>query len=361
VAKRQGALEGLGLSSFWQDKRVFLTGHTGFKGSWLTLWLHRLGAHVTGLSLLPENTPNLFNTARVNEVCDSHIGDIRDHRTVDQVVKECQPEVIFHLAAQPLVRRSYRLPQATFDVNVMGSVNLLEAVRQSDSVRVIVMITTDKVYRNHEWHWPYREDDTLDGHDPYSASKAAAEIAIASYRDAFLKARSCAVASARAGNVIGGGDWSEDRLIPDAIRAWDSGSVLEIRRPDAIRPWQHVLEPLAGYLHLAEALHHRPELAGAYNFGPTHEGDATVRQVIELAKAEYGAGEVKYDKEVTGPHEAGNLRLDISKSSRVLGFRPTWDLQKAIAQTIYWYREFATGRDPRELCDRQIIEYESAA
>jgi CDP-glucose 4,6-dehydratase len=354
-------MEGLGLTTFWQGKRVLLTGHTGFKGGWLALWLHRVGAHVTGLSLLPESTPNLYGAAKVSELCDSHIGDIRDHRIVDQVVKGCQPEVIFHLAAQPLVRRSYRLPQATFDVNVMGSVNLLEAVRQCESVRVVEMITTDKVYRNHEWHWPYREDDTLGGHDPYSASKAAAEIAIASYRDAFLNARSCAVASARAGNVIGGGDWSEDRLIPDAIRCWGSGSTLEIRRPDAIRPWQHVLEPLAGYLHLAEALYHRPELAGAYNFGPNHDGDATVRQVIELAKSAYGKGDVKYGQEVTGQHEAGNLRLDISKSSRVLGFRPKWDLCQAIRQTIGWYREFATGRDPRELCDRQIAAYEPAA
>jgi CDP-glucose 4,6-dehydratase len=246
-------------------------------------------------------------------------------------------------------------------VNVMGSVNLLEAVRQCESVRVVVMITTDKVYRNHEWHWPYREDDTLGGHDPYSASKAAAEIAIASYRDAFLSARSCAVASARAGNVIGGGDWSEDRLIPDAIRCWGSGSALEIRRPDAIRPWQHVIEPLAGYLHLAEALHHRPELAGAYNFGPTQDGDSTVRQVIELAKSAYGTGDVEYGQDVTGPHEAGNLRLDISKSSRVLGFRPKWDLHQAIAQTIDWYRDYAAGCDPRTLCDRQIVAYESAA
>jgi CDP-glucose 4,6-dehydratase len=353
-------MEGLGLSTFWQGKRVLLTGHTGFKGGWLTLWLHRLGAHVTGLSLLPESTPNLYNAAKVSEICDSHIGDIRDHQIVDQVVKECQPEVIFHLAAQPLVRRSYRLPQETFDVNVMGSVNLLEAVRQCESVRVVVMITTDKVYRNHEWHWPYREDDTLGGHDPYSASKAAAEIAIGSYRDAFINARSCAVASARAGNVIGGGDWSEDRLIPDAIRCWGSGKTLEIRRPDAIRPWQHVLEPLAGYMRLATALFDRPELAGAYNFGPSHDGDATVRQVIELAKSAYGAGDVKYGQEVTGQHEAGNLRLDISKSSRVLGFRPKWDLHQAIAQTIDWYREFSTGRDPRELCEHQITVYESA-
>jgi CDP-glucose 4,6-dehydratase len=351
-------MEGLGLNTFWQGKRVLLTGHTGFKGGWLTLWLHRLGAHVTGLSLLPESTPNLYSAAKVSELCDSHIGDIRDHRIVDQVVKEYQPEVIFHLAAQPLVRRSYRLPQETFDVNVMGSVNLLEAVRQCDSVRVIVMITTDKVYRNNEWHWPYREDDTLGGHDPYSASKAAAEIAIASYRDAFLRDRACAVATARAGNVIGGGDWSEDRLIPDAIRAWRSKAVLEIRSPNAVRPWQHVLEPLSGYLRLAEMLFACPELVGAYNFGPTHDGDATVRQVIELAKAEYDAGEVKYGQEVSGPHEAGNLSLDISKSSRVLGFLPKWDLHQAIRQTIDWYLSYDAGSDPQALCICQINRYD---
>jgi CDP-glucose 4,6-dehydratase len=228
-------------------------------------------------------------------------------------------------------------------------------------VRVVVMITTDKVYRNHEWHWPYREDDTLGGHDPYSASKAAAEIAIASYRAAFLLARSCAVASARAGNVIGGGDWSEDRLIPDAIRTWGSGKTLEIRRPDATRPWQHVLEPLAGYLRLAEALHHRPELAGAYNFGPTQDGNATVREVIEIARVAFGKGDVRYGEEMIGPHEAGNLRLDISKSNRIVNFSPKWDLHLAIDQTIEWYREFAAGCDPRELCGRQIVAYESAA
>jgi CDP-glucose 4,6-dehydratase len=361
VAKRKGAVEGLAVNGFWKGKSVLLTGHTGFKGGWLTLWLHRLGANVTGLSLRPESTPNLFSAAKVSEVCDSHIGDIRDHRIVDQVVKGCQPEVIFHLAAQPLVRRSYRLPQETFDVNVMGSVNLLEAVRQCDSVRVVVMVTTDKVYRNHEWHWPYREDDILGGHDPYSASKAAAEILISSYRDAFLRDRGSAVATARAGNVIGGGDWSEDRLIPDAIRCWGSGSTLEIRRPDAIRPWQHVLEPLAGYLRLAEALHHRPELAGAYNFGPTQDGNATVRQVIEVAKAAYGVGEVKYCQEVTGPHEAGNLRLDISKSYRVLGFQPKWDLQQAIIQTVDWYLKFDEGYVPCTLCGVQIEKYMSTA
>ncbi len=255
-------------ASFWRGRRVLLTGHSGFKGSWLTLWLHRLGAVVTGVSLPPETAPNIFTDADIGALCDSHFCDIRAAAPLAELVRAARPEVVLHLAAQPLVRASYREPRETFATNVMGTVNVLDALRGLDGVRVAVMVTTDKVYRSQEAPRPYREDDALGGHDPYSASKAASEMAIASYRDAFLSAQGVAVASARAGNVIGGGDWSEDRIIPDAVRAWQAGQTLEVRRPQAIRPWQHVLEPLAGYLTLAQALWQRPALADSYNFGP---------------------------------------------------------------------------------------------
>ncbi|MFY8051770.1 MAG: CDP-glucose 4,6-dehydratase, partial [Armatimonadaceae bacterium] len=261
---------------FWNGKRVVITGHTGFKGSWLTLWLSQLGAKVTGIALEPCTTPSIFNEANIAECCDHHVCDIRDAAKTASLIKAANPEIIFHLAAQPLVRLSYREPLETFASNVMGTANVLNALRECPDCRTAVMITTDKVYHNREWAWPYREDDTLGGHDPYSASKAACEIVINSFRQSFLNDAGVAVASVRAGNVIGGGDWSEDRLIPDAVRAWTSGQTLSIRRPDSVRPWQHVLEPLRGYIELAEKLHETPSLAGAYNFGPRTHMAATV-------------------------------------------------------------------------------------
>ena len=254
---------------FWRGKSVLITGHTGFKGAWLTLWLAQLGARVTGVALPPATSPNLFTEAKVEALCDSHVCDVRDAAAFLDRIKASRPEIVFHLAAQPLVRASYREPLATFETNAMGTAYLLDAVRQIDSVRVVVIVTTDKVYRNVETLQPYREDDPLGGRDPYSASKAASEIIAASYRASFLAVRNVAVATARSGNVIGGGDWSDDRLIPDAIRAWDAGRALVIRHPEAVRPWQHVLEPLAGYMILASKLWERPSLADAYNFGPT--------------------------------------------------------------------------------------------
>ncbi len=349
------------MNPFWAGKRVLLTGHTGFKGGWLALWLHRLGAKVLGISLPPEATPNLFTVAKVGESCDSHFCDIRDLVSIERLTKDFCPDIVFHLAAQALVRRSYQVPTETFDSNVIGTVNVLETIRKMDCVKVAVMVTTDKVYKNHEWPWPYRETDELGGHDPYSASKAAAEIVIASYRDSFLASQGCAVASVRAGNVVGGGDWSEDRLIPDAIRAWQSGKPLQIRRPDAIRPWQHVLEPLSGYFRLAEALWENAGLAGAFNFGPNLGGVATVRAVIEQARTAYGHGEVEYAESPQGPHEAGCLKLDIAKAEQSIRFKPKWALETAIARSIGWYREFAAGVDPRKLCLDQIAEYESIA
>ncbi|MBS7351126.1 MAG: CDP-glucose 4,6-dehydratase [Comamonas sp.] len=350
-------------SAFWHNKRILLTGHTGFKGGWLSLWLQKLGAQVTGVALAPNTQPNLFELAQVARGMDSHFCDIRDAQALARLVYDCQPEIVFHLAAQPLVRASYREPLATFASNVMGTAHLLDALRGLDTVRVAVMVTTDKVYRNLEQPWPYREDDALGGHDPYSASKAASELVIASYRDAFLQAQGVAVASARAGNVIGGGDWSEDRLIPDAVRAWQNGQVLEIRRPQAIRPWQHVLEPLHGYLRLAEQLWQQPELAGAYNFGPpTHEA-ATVRQVVEMARQAYGKEQaaVRYGDGSEGPHEAGWLALETAKSRTVLNIQPQWGLVEAVQRSIHWYQAQHTGANAQALCLAEIAAFEVAS
>ena len=344
--------------SFWRGKRVFLTGHTGFKGGWLALWLRRLGAEVTAVSLAPpEGRPSLFDAARIASVTDSHILDIRDAPALSAVTRQARPEIVLHLAAQPLVRASYREPLQTFDTNVMGTAHVLDALRGLPEARVALCITTDKVYRNEEWTYPYRESDALGGHDPYSASKAAAELVAASYRDAFLRQQGVAVATARAGNVIGGGDWSEDRLLPDAVRAWQAGGTLEIRNPGSIRPWQHVLEPLAGYLRLAQALWDRPELAGPYNFGPPPHEAATVRDVVELARAAYGLGEVAYGTAGNGPHEAGLLALDTSRTRSVLGVQSRWDLERSVGETMRWYRAHHESRDARALCDAQIDAY----
>lgn len=336
-----------------------ITGHTGFKGSWLTLWLHKLGARVTGISLPPAATPNLFALVEVEKLCENYFCDICDASGLAELIKMTRPEIVFHLAAQSLVRSSYRRPLETFATNVLGTVHVLDALRGLDCVRVAVMVTTDKVYRNNEWLWPYRETDALGGHDPYSASKAASEMVIASYRDAFLSSQGVAVASARAGNVIGGGDWSEDRLLPDAVRAWQTGATLEIRYPQAIRPWQHVLEPLSGYLALAKKLWQKPELTGPYNFGPnTHEA-ATVRQVVELARRAYGIGEVNYCDDAECPHEAGWLSLEIAKARLSLGFTQKWDLAETVNRTMAWYGAQYAGADARSLCEAEIAAYEA--
>ncbi len=345
---------------FFHGKRVLLTGHSGFKGSWLALWLDRLGAKVTGVSLLPNSQPNLFSLAGIEECCDSHFLDIRDRTPLATLIKHVQPEIVFHLAAQPLVRAGYRDPVGTFATNVMGTVHVLDALRGFGQVRAAVMVTTDKVYRDGERRRPFREDDALGGHDPYSASKAATEMVIAGYRDAYLEEQGVAVASARAGNVIGGGDWSQDRLIPDAVRAWQNGHSLEVRHPNAIRPWQHVLEPLAGYLTLAEKLWQRPSLAGAYNFGPERHKAATVREVVELARNCYHRGKVTYGNGCDGPQEAGWLALDTAKSTSSLGFKPRWTLTESVEHTMSWYSAFDQGEGARDLCEKQIAEYESS-
>ena len=347
--------------AFWSGKRVLVTGHTGFKGAWLAYWLSRLGAHVTGVSLPPSTTPNLFDALSKDTFTASYLCDIRERDALTNVVKQAEPEVVFHLAAQALVRHSYLQPVETFATNVIGTAHLLDALRGLDSVRSVVAVTTDKVYQNNEWHYPYREADALGGHDPYSASKAAAEMVIASYRSSFLQNAGVAVSSARAGNVIGGGDWSSDRLIPDAMRAWQAGDTLQIRRPQATRPWQHVLDPLSAYLLLAERTWFDASLAGAYNFGPLTHQAATVRHVIELAQSVCGGGTVEWGSGDEGPHEAGMLGLEVAKARQLLGIKPVWDLAQAVKQSIGWYMAHKGGSSAGELCNADLATYERTA
>lgn len=345
--------------SFWHGKRVFLTGHTGFKGSWLAIWLKRLGADVSGMALRPSTEPSLFDLAHVGELVDGHFGDIRDQALVARLCAAHQPEVIVHLAAQPLVRASYADPAGTFDTNVMGTVNILEAARMSRGLRAVVMVTTDKVYLNTEQHSPFRESDTLGGHDPYSASKAASELIVAAYRSSYLREKGIAVATARAGNVIGGGDWAQDRLIPDVVRAWSAGEALRVRRPSSVRPWNHVIETLTGYLVLAENLWKAPDLASAWNFGPPPREEVNVRTMVEMARRVYGAGDVAWGAGEEGPHETHRLSLDNSKARRELGVAPRWDAATALERTIRWYRRQQDGADPRGLCEADLDHYET--
>lgn len=354
-------MEVLVTADIWRGRRVLLTGHTGFKGSWLALLLAARGAETTGFSLPPETDPNLFNLARVGQTLTHIEGDIRDRDAVAEVVRRAQPEIVLHLAAQPLVLTGYAAPIETLSTNIMGTAHLLDACRESSTCKVILVVTTDKVYRNVEQPYPYREDDELGGHDPYSASKAAAELVVSCWRDSFLRGEGIAVATARAGNVIGGGDWSADRLFPDAIRAWENGKTLSVRRPESIRPWQHVLEAVEAYLSLAERLWHSPEAAGAWNFGPETGSAATVRAVIELAREAYGKGEILYGTGDVGPHEAGWLVLEIAKARHGLGVRPRWGLEETVRRTMDWYRRFAGGADARKLCEDDALAFEAVA
>jgi CDP-glucose 4,6-dehydratase len=345
---------------FWCGKRVLLSGHTGFKGAWLAIWLHHLGARVVGVALPPATQPNLFELADVAGLLEHRKLDLRDASALAQCVREVQPDIVMHLAAQALVRFGYAQPLETFSTNVMGTANLLEALRSQDQVRVAVVVTTDKVYQNREWAYPYREDDALGGHDPYSASKAATELVVASYRASFLAARGVALASARAGNVIGGGDWAQDRLLPDAFRAWSAGRTLEVRRPGAIRPWQHVIEPLAAYLLLAEQLWQNPAKAGAYNFGPQTAELTTAGELVKMAQAVFGRGEYTLAPLAQGPHEAASLTLEIAKAREVLGVRPLWTVAQAVQRSMAWYRNFSEGAQARSLCLADIAAYEAS-
>jgi CDP-glucose 4,6-dehydratase len=315
----------------WSGLRVGVTGHTGFKGAWMALWLSELGASVHGLALEPPTEPSMYRVARVRErLASERIGDIRDPALVRAWMAEVRPDAVFHLAAQSLVRRSYREPLETFATNVMGTAHVLDAVAATPGVRAVVNVTSDKCYENRERPEPYTEHDPMGGRDPYSASKGCAELVAAAYRRSFLEERGVRLASVRAGNVIGGGDWAEDRLVPDLLRAFDEGRPAVLRSPDATRPWQHVLEPLRGYIELAEKLHETPALAGAYNFGPRTHMAATVRDVISIAQSAFGSGDVAFGTEVSGPHEAGLLMLDVSKAKQVLGIDPCLALEAAV-------------------------------
>ncbi len=349
-------------SSFWQGKSVLVTGHTGFKGSWLSLWLNRLGAEVYGFSLNPHTSPNLFEVARISEILlQDQRGDIRDLETLSRYIIEIQPQIIFHLAAQPLVRQSYSYPVDTFAVNVMGTANLLEAVRQCPSVRKVVVVTTDKVYFNRNWVYPYRETDSLGGQDPYSASKAMVEILVDSYRSSFFHTEnSPKLLTVRAGNVIGGGDWSEDRLIPDCLRALTQDTPLELRYPQAVRPWQHVLEPLYGYLLLTEksSIWDTTSYLGAWNFGPPTHQEITVQSLVEnLCQIWQKSIAIKAYQNVN-LYESEILRLDSSQAIHKLGWHPHWSVDKALAATIVWYKAWLESQDMQEFTYNQISNYQ---
>ncbi len=348
------------LTPHFSGRRVLVTGHTGFKGSWLALWLSRMGANVCGYALPPESEQGHFRKLLLDQHIDHRIGDIRDHGSVLRCFKDFQPEMVFHLAAQPLVRYSYSEPKDTFDTNVAGSVNILEGCRHTDSVRALVYVTSDKCYRNNEWVWGYRENDELGGHDPYSASKAAAEIVFSAYSDSFFRHRpDFGAASVRAGNVIGGGDWALDRIVPDCIRALMVQQSIRIRNPASTRPWQHVLEPLHGYLSLAARLLERPsEFSGAWNFGPATGSVKTVLELAQLITGIWGSGTLEVAPDAGAVHEARLLHLSCDKAHQLLGWYPCWDAGEAISETVHWYRAvIAEGRDALAISSAQIDKY----
>ena len=348
----------LNMFNFWKNKKVFITGHTGFKGSWLALWLQRMGAEVYGYALKPQTEQNLFTLARIESVLDSEFGDIRDFENFHNAVSSFGPEIIFHLAAQPLVRASYSDPLLTYSTNVLGTVNLLEIVRQSNSVRAVVNVTTDKCYENKNSLWGYRECDPLGGHDPYSASKGCAELITMSYNRSFFEHAHIGLASARAGNVIGGGDWSPNRLVPDILRDLTDGKPAKIRNPLAVRPWQHVLEPLAGYLQLATQLYQKPQkYCGGWNFGPLDHHYRNAGWVANAVCTQWGEGANWVAEKSVGPHEAKCLKLDISKASTLLKWLPKWGVETAIAKTVDWQKFYLDGKDVNSLMYSQIEEY----
>lgn len=349
---------------FWRDRSVLVTGHTGFKGGWLTLWLHQMGTNVHGYALDPPTKPSLFEVARIKSLLASDTrADLADLAQLKSAFKTAQPEVVFHLAAQPLVRKSYGDPLTTLMSNIMGMAHVLEVARATNSVQAIVLITTDKVYENSECIRPYREDDPLGGHDPYSASKAAAEIVAASYRASFFSGKPghpARVATARAGNVIGGGDWAADRLVPDCLRAFKNNEAVHLRYPSAVRPWQHVLEPLSGYLQLAEHLL-APEgdrFARAWNFGPDVGGDVTVGEVADTVARLWGNGaQVVHATSAQNPRESGSLRLDSTRARTELGWKPHWSLQQTLQSTVGWYRDWRAGSDMQSRTLAQIADF----
>lgn len=351
--------------SFWDGKRVFMTGHTGFKGAWLSLWLSHLGADVTGLALSPPTTPSLFEDADVVSVVRDLRGDIRDATLVKQSIAKAKPDIVIHMAAQPIVRDSYVDPIGTYASNVMGTAHVLDAVRHVEAVRAVLCITTDKVYENKEWEWGYREIDCIGGYDPYSNSKACSELVLAAYRNSFFNPKKyethgVSIASARAGNVIGGGDWAKDRLIPDLVRAFLNNQVPRIRSPKAVRPWQHVLEPLYGYLLLAEKLvTEGVAFAEGWNLGPTPSDSRPVDWICDQFCSIWGEGARWTLDDTVHPHEAGYLYLDISKAQKRLGYQPRWNLRKALEETANWYRPHALGKPMAQECHAQIERFMS--
>jgi CDP-glucose 4,6-dehydratase len=348
--------------AFWQGKRVLLSGHTGFKGSWLSLWLQSLGAKLRGVALAPPTSPSLFQEAHVAANMEHRIADIRDSAAVQSQLVEFRPEIVIHMAAQSLVRLSYQQPIETYATNVMGTVHVLEAARQTDSVRAIVNITTDKCYENVERTAGYREDEPMGGHDPYSSSKGCSELVSSAWRRSFFRDAGIAIATARAGNVIGGGDWATDRLVPDILRALESAQPVLIRHPDAVRPWQHVLEPLSGYLVLAERLFEQGQTyAEGWNFGPSEADARPVQWIVERLCKAWGSDARWNLQPGQHPHEAGYLRLDISKARQRLHWAPRWDLEAALVQIANWHRAWREGEDMRAVCIRQISEYNALA
>ena len=347
-------------SAFWQNKRVFLTCNTGFKGSWLSLWLQHLGAELVGYALESPSSPSMFEVAAVGEGMTSLYGDICDLEALSSSLRQFQPEIVIHMAAQSLVRLSYREPVKTYATNVMGSVNLLEAVRNCPSVRAVVMVTSDKCYENREWPWGYRENEAMGGYDPYSNSKGCSELVTAAYRQSFFEpgSHSASVASGRAGNVIGGGDWALDRLIPDMVRATENGQPVNVRNPEAVRPWQHVLEPLSGYLTLAEQLYENGSaLSGGWNFGPREDDARTVRWIAERFTTLWGQGASWVQDTGSHPHEAHYLKLDCSKARADLGWVPRWSLDHTLATIVDWHRAYKQGANMRRLTIEQIDSY----
>jgi CDP-glucose 4,6-dehydratase len=343
--------------SFWKGKRVFLTGHTGFKGAWLCRILINMGAVITGYSLEPQTAPNLFSICGVEKKMSSVIGDVRNIETLTVALETANPEIVIHMAAQPIVRESYRNPVYTYDVNVMGTVNILECVRLNSSVRSFLNITTDKVYQNNEWEWGYRETDPLDGFDPYSNSKSCSDIITHCYKNSFFTDGRTAISIARAGNVIGGGDFATDRILPDCIKAAVKNEPIAIRNPYSVRPYQHVLEPLFAYLMIAQKQYESLDYTGCYNVGPGEESHISTGELTDLFCNAWGEGQIWENKSDGGPHEANFLKLDCSKIRTRIGWRPQWHITEAVKKTVEWTRVYLNGGDIGKVMDRQIAEY----